>query len=112
VDGYESVGPLHCFLADLNHQISVDPLRETFDAVKPVCEAYSAPLDRGKFNAAATAAPGGHFAHTNLHTASFTPYTPLLLQKQNVHNGSFALTKRDQFRDNFCRFPADGSPSR
>ena len=110
MDGYESVGLLHYFLADLYHQVSVDPLLETFDAVKPVCEAYSAPLDRGKLNAAATAAPGGHFAHTNLHTASFTLYTSLLLQKQNVHNGSFALTKRDQVRDNFCRFPADGGP--
>ena len=95
MDGYESVGLLHYFLADLNHQISVDPLRETFDAVKPVCKAYSALFDRGKLNAAATAALGGRFAHTNLHTASFTLHTPLLLQKRNVHNGSFALTKSD-----------------
>jgi hypothetical protein len=81
VDGDESVGLLHYFLADLNHQVSVDPLRETFDAVKPVCEAYSAPLDRGKLNAAATAALGGHFADTNLHKTCFTLYTLLLLQK-------------------------------
>jgi len=67
VDGYESVGLFHDFLADLNHQIGVDPLSETFDAVKPVCKAYGALLDRGKFNAATTAALGGHFANTNLH---------------------------------------------
>ncbi|HKC31028.1 MAG TPA: hypothetical protein VKB74_04800, partial [Burkholderiales bacterium] len=67
VDGYESVGLFHDFLADLNHQIGVDPLSETFDAVKPVCEAYGALLDRGKFNAATAAALGGHFANTNLH---------------------------------------------
>jgi len=67
VDGYEGVGLFHYFLADLNHQVSVDPLSETSDAVKPVCEAYGALLDRGKFNAATAAAPGGHFANTNLH---------------------------------------------
>jgi len=110
VDGYESVGLFHYFLADLDHQIGVDPLSEAFDAVKPVRETYGALLDRGKFDAAATAAPGGHFAHTNLHTASFTLCTPLLLHKQNAHNGSFALTKRDQVRDNFCTIPADNSP--
>jgi hypothetical protein len=91
VDGYESVGLFHYFLADLNHQIGVDPLRETFDAVKPVRETYSALLDRGKFNAATTAALGGHFANTNLHQTSLTLYTWLPLQKQNVHDGSFVL---------------------
>jgi hypothetical protein len=110
VDGYESVGLFHYFLADLDHQIGVDPLSETFDAVKPVRETYGALLDRGKFDAAATAAFGGHLAHTNLHTASFTLCTPLLLHKQNAHNGSFALTKRDQVRDNFCTIPADNGP--
>jgi hypothetical protein len=81
VDGYESVCLFHHFLADLNHQISVDPLSETLDAVEPVCEPYSTLLDRGKFNAAATAALGGHFADTNLHNTWFTLYTPLPLQK-------------------------------
>jgi hypothetical protein len=80
VDGYEIVGLFHDFLADLNHQISVDPLSETFDAVEPVCEPDSTLSDWGKFNAAAKAALGGHFADTNLHQAPFTLYTLLLLQ--------------------------------
>jgi hypothetical protein len=78
VDGYEIVCLLHDFLADLNHQISVDPLSETLDAVEPVCEPYSTLPDWGKFNTTAKAALGGHFADTNLHQASFTLYTLLL----------------------------------
>ncbi|TMH87187.1 MAG: hypothetical protein E6H47_09205 [Betaproteobacteria bacterium] len=69
MDGYEIVGLFHDFLADLNHQISVDPLSETLDAVEPVCEPYRSLADWGKFNAAAEAALGGHLANTNLHKA-------------------------------------------
>jgi len=84
VDGYEIVGLFHDFLADLHHQIGMHALSEALDAVEPVCEPYGALPDRGKLNAAAKSAPGVHFANTNLHKASLTLYTLLLLQKQNA----------------------------